>query len=171
MLMLLMLRVVVPVFLRVTDFAAAVAPTTKLPQVRDAGVTVTVGPATMAVTSRLKVVVLVKIPDVPLTVTVTVPVAAVALAVRVRGLVVVAGLGLKAAVTPLGNPVAERLTLPLNPFIGVMVIVLAPLLPCETLTLVADREKPGLLDGQWLTRLAAFTEPIPVAKSQPVVVP
>ena len=77
-------------------------------------------------TERLSVVVFVRVPDVPVIVTVTVPVAAVALAVRVSVLLLVAGLGLNAAVTPLGKPDAERVTLPLKPFNGVMVIVLVP---------------------------------------------
>ena len=49
-------------------------------------------------------------------VTVDVPVAAVALAVSVRELVVVAEAGLKDAVTPLGRPDADKLTVPLKPF-------------------------------------------------------
>ena len=77
-------------------------------------------------TVRLSVVVSVRVPDVPVIVTVAVPVAVVALAVRVSVLLLVAGLGLNAAVTPLGKPVAERVTLPLKPFNGVMVIVLVP---------------------------------------------
>ena len=79
-----------------------------------------------AFTVRLSVVVLVSVPDVPVIVTVTVPVAAVALAVRVMVLVPVAGFGLNAAVTPLGKPDAERVTLPLKPFEGLMVMVLVP---------------------------------------------
>ncbi len=79
-----------------------------------------------AFTVRLSGVVFVSAPDVPVIVTATVPVAAVALAVKVSVLVVVAGLGLNAAVTPLGKPDAERVTLPLKPFNGVMVIVLVP---------------------------------------------
>jgi hypothetical protein len=79
-----------------------------------------------AVTVRLSVVVSVRLPDVPVIVTVAVPVAAVALAVKVSVLVVVAGLGLNAAVTPLGKAAAESVTLPLNPFAGVMLIVLVP---------------------------------------------
>ena len=79
-----------------------------------------------AFTVRLSVVVSVRVPDVPVIVTVAVPVAAVALAVRVSVLLLVAGLGLNAAVTPLGKPDAERVTLPLKPFNGVMVIVLVP---------------------------------------------
>jgi len=66
---------------------------------------------------------------VPVTVTVAVPVVAVLLAVSVSELVEVAGLGLNAAVTPFGIPVADKLTLPEKPFDGVMVIVLVPALP------------------------------------------
>jgi hypothetical protein len=95
---------------------------------------------TGAFTVRLSVVVFVNVPDVPVTVTVTVPIAAVALAVKVSVLVVVAGLGLKDAVTPLGKPDAERVTLPLNPFSGVMVTVLVPLLPCVMVTLFGEGE-------------------------------
>ena len=76
------------------------------------------------VTVRLIVVVCVKLPDVPVIVTTAVPVEAVALGVRVRVLLLVAGLGLNAAVTPLGKLEADRLTFPLKPFDGVMVIVL-----------------------------------------------
>jgi hypothetical protein len=68
-------------------------------------------------------------------VTVAVPVVAVPLTVSVSVLVLVAGFGSKAAVTPLGNPEAESDTLPLNPFSGVIVIVLVPWLPCSTLKL------------------------------------
>ena len=49
-------------------------------------------------------------------VTVDVPVAAVALAVSVKELVLVAEAGLKDAVTPLGKPDADKLTLPVKPF-------------------------------------------------------
>jgi len=62
------------------------------------------------------VVVFDKLPDVPVMVTVTVPVVAVLLAVNVKVLVVIAETGLKAGVTPLGRPVADKLTLLLNPF-------------------------------------------------------
>jgi len=75
---------------------------------------------------RLIAVVCVKLPDVPVMVTATVPVAAVALAVKVRALLVVAGFGLNAVVTPLGKPEADSVTLPLKPFEGVMAIVLVP---------------------------------------------
>jgi hypothetical protein len=79
-----------------------------------------------------------KLPDAPVIVTEDVPVAAVLLAVKVRVLVV--PLGLKDAVTPLGRPVADKLTLPLNPFCGVTVMVLVPLLPSAIDTLLGDAE-------------------------------
>lgn len=73
---------------------------------------------------RLMVVVSVRPPEVPVTVTVAVPRAAVELAVNVKVLVEVAGFGLKAAVTPLGKPEAERLTLSSKPLAGVIEMAL-----------------------------------------------
>jgi hypothetical protein len=108
-------------------------------------------------------------------VTVTVPVVAVPLAASVSVLVAVAGFGLNDAVTPLGRPDADKLTLPLKPFCGVIVTVLVPLAPCVMLKLLGDAERVkfgfGTPVGQLLTRFVAFTVPIPVAKSQPVAVP
>ncbi len=98
-------------------------------------------PATPPVTVRLIVVVCVKLPDVPVTVTVDVPVAAVLLAVKVSVLVPVVVDGLNDAVTPLGKPEADKLTLPLNPFNLFTVIVLVPELLCETLKLLGDADK------------------------------
>jgi len=89
----------------------------------------------------LIVVVLVKAPDVPVTVTVAVPVVAVLLAVNVNVLVVAVLLGLNDAVTPLGRPDADKLTLPLKPFCGVTVMVLAPLAPCMIVKLFGDAER------------------------------
>jgi len=80
-------------------------------------------------------------PDVPETVTVTVPVAAVLLAVRVSMLVLVMLLGLKDAVTPLGKPDADKLTLPLKPPCGVTVMVLMALVPWATLRLLGEAER------------------------------
>jgi len=82
-----------------------------------------------ALTERLTVVVPSKLPDVPVIVTVTVPVGAAALAVSDNVLMLVAGFGLKAAVTPAGRPEAERVTLPMKECSGVMVIVLVPAAP------------------------------------------
>jgi hypothetical protein len=78
-------------------------------------------------------------------VTVFVPVVAELLAVRVKTLVVVALVGLKDAVTPLGRPEATKLTLLAKPFVGVTVIVLVPLLPWTTLKALgaADSVKFG----------------------------
>ena len=85
--------------------------------------------------------VLVKPPDVPVMVAVTVPVAAVLLAVSVNVLVLAVLLGLNEAVTPLGRPEADKLTLPLKPFCGLTVMVLAPLAPCAIVKLVGDAER------------------------------
>ena len=86
-------------------------------------------------------VVLVKVPDVPVMLTVTAPVAAVLLAVSVNVLALAAGFGLNAAVTPLGRPDAAKLTLPLKPFCGVTVIVLVPLAPWVMIKLLGDAER------------------------------
>jgi hypothetical protein len=66
-----------------------------------------------------------KLPEVPAMVTVVVPVVAVALAVKVSVEVLVAGLLPNVAVTPLGNPDADKVTLPLKPPAGAITIVLA----------------------------------------------
>src|SRR6266567_1976642 len=81
-----------------------------------------------AVTVRLIVVVCVKFPEVPVMVTMAVPVEAALLAVKVSVLVAAVGLALNDAVTPLGSPEADRLTLLVKPFCGVTVIVLVALL-------------------------------------------
>ena len=57
-----------------------------------------------------------RLPDVPVTVTVYCPVATEPLAVNVSTLLPVVGLGAMDAVTPLGNPDRERVTLPENPY-------------------------------------------------------
>lgn len=80
------------------------------------------------------VVVAVSDPEVPVIVTVAVPMVAELLAVKVSTLwgielMVVVGLGEKAAVTPLGNPEATRVTAPLNPFTSVTERVSVPLAP------------------------------------------
>jgi hypothetical protein len=91
------------------------------------------------------VVVVVKLPDTPVTVTGTVPVVAVLLAVNVNVLLLAVLLlavllGFNDAVTPLGRPDADKLTLPLKPFCGVTVIVLAPPPPCVIVKLFGDAE-------------------------------
>jgi hypothetical protein len=86
------------------------------------------------------VVVFDKLPEVPVTVTVAVPVVAVLLAVSVNVVVLAVLAGLKDAVTPLGSPVADKLTLPVKPFCGVTVMVLVPLPPCIIVRLFGDAE-------------------------------
>jgi hypothetical protein len=92
-------------------------------------------------TVRESVVVFVKLPEVPVMVTATVPVVAVLLAVSVNMLVFAVLLGLNDAVTPLGRPEADKLTLPLKPFCGLTVIELAPLAPCAIVKLLGDAER------------------------------
>jgi hypothetical protein len=117
----------------------------------------------------------VKLPDVPVTVTVEVPIAAVPVAVRVRRLAVVAGFVPKTALTPFGSPATTRFTVLLNPFRALMAIVAEPPAPWRKVRLVGDADSVKLgccaEPGQLFTRLAALTVPMPVAKSQPVVVP
>jgi hypothetical protein len=93
------------------------------------------------VTVRVIVVVCVKVPDVPVMVAVTVPVMAVLLATNVNVLVVVVGFVLNDAVTPLGKPDADSLTLPTKPFWGVTATVLVRLPPCVIVKLVGDVER------------------------------
>ena len=113
-------------------------------------------------------------PDVPVIVTAFAPVVAVLLAVKVTVLDVVALAGLNDAVTPLGRPDADNATLPLNPFVGAIVIVLAPFEPCATVKLLgeADSEKsavPVEPPASAAIKAAPFGLPQPVTRSYPVV--
>lgn len=132
--MLLIVSTEEPVLVRVTALAVPVEPRETVPQVSEVGDTVTVGPVPAGFTVNESAVVPVVAPEVPVMVKDTVPVVAVPLAVRVSVLVVLVGLGVKAAVTPLGNPVTLRVTLPVNPFCGVTVMVLVALPPWRTAT-------------------------------------
>jgi hypothetical protein len=87
--------------------------------------------------------------ELPVIVTVAAPSTAVLLAVSVRVLLPVVGFGLKVAVTPLGNPDAARVTLPVNPPTSVAVTVLAPDAPCAIVKLfgLAASVKPGVCAG------------------------
>ena len=96
------------------------------------------------------VVVALTVPDFPVMVTVAAPVSAVLPIFRVIVLVDVAGFGLKDAVptecpVALSTAVADSFTLPVNPFSGVMVMVLVPLLPTAMLRVSgsAERVKAG----------------------------
>src|SRR5205085_10569470 len=95
------------------------------------------------------VVVLVRLPVLPVTVMLPVPIVGELLAEIVTVLDPVAGLGLKEAVTPLGKLELEKVTLLLKPLDGVMVIVLLPLEPCAIVRLLgdADRVKSGCDGG------------------------
>jgi len=131
---------------------------------------VSVKPAVVeAVTERLKVVVAVVVPEVPVMVTVDAPVVAVALAVRVSTLLPVVGLVPKAAVTPLGRPDAASVTLPVKVPTSVTVIVSVPLLPWAIESEVAEglSVKPFELPGIVITRVAELTsEPsVPVSRT------
>jgi hypothetical protein len=90
---------------------------------------------------------------------VTVMGAAALLADSVRVLVPMVAVGLKDAVTPLGKPGADRLTLLLKPPDGVTLIVLVPLEPCARVRLLGDaiRLKSGFCTP------AAFTVRLSVA--------
>jgi hypothetical protein len=124
---------------------------------------------TVSVTEVLAV----KAPETPLIVRVTVPVVAVELAVRVSVLAPMVGFGLNPAVTPLGSVEFESVTLPVKPFAGTTLMVVDPKEPWVMVKLEGEAFKVKLGAepiGQLFTKLSAFTEPIPVAKSQPVPV-
>jgi hypothetical protein len=120
------------------------------------------------------IVALDKLPEVPVMVTVAAPVIAALLAVSVRMLVVVAGFVLNDAVTPLGKPEADKVTLPLKPFCGVTVIVLVPAAPCVIVKLLGDAESAKFGAGgevvlsDTLSKVAvASAEPLPLFTASP----
>jgi hypothetical protein len=86
-----------------------------------------VGIAPFAVSAM--VVVALNEPEVPVMVTVPVPIATEQLAVSVSTLVEVVGLVANAAVTPVGRPLAARVTGPVNPPMSVIVMVSVTLAP------------------------------------------
>jgi hypothetical protein len=91
-----------------------------------------------AATVKLMAAALRKLPDVPVMVTVDVPRTAELPAVSVNVIGLVALAALKDAVTPLGRPDTPKVTVPLKPFSGVIVMALAPALPCRRLMLAGD---------------------------------
>jgi hypothetical protein len=111
-------------------------------RLRLAGDAVNVKVGTVMVRPMLAV--LFRAPEVPVTVTLTVAAVTELAAVSVSVLALIVLTGLKAAVTPLGRPVAARITLPLNPFSGLTVRVLVPLVPGVRLRLTADAERVKL---------------------------
>lgn len=105
-------------------------------------------------------VVWLSVPETPVIVTELVPVVAVELAVKVTTLLPVVGFVPKLAVTPAGRADVESDTLPVNPPLGVTVIVELPLLPCVTVKLLgeADSVKFGPDTGGKVTQLFAELE-------------
>ena len=106
----------------------------------------------------------VKEPDVSVMVTVAAPAAAVLLAVRVRTLVLVAGLVANAAVTPVGRPVAARVTLPLNGLTSVTVMMSVPLEPCAI-----DRVDAEGLSVKLPVPPETVGDPVPMTMPRPFV--
>jgi hypothetical protein len=140
------------------------------------GVTVTPPvPPPPSFTVRLIVVVRVRPPPVPVTVIVAGPSVAVLDVARVITLLVPgASVGLKLAVTPLGNPLTLNATLPVKPPVRVMVIVLVPLAPRLTVRLVGFGESVKSGVGGWFTvRLivAVRDRPPPVPVTVTVAAP
>ncbi len=106
-------------------------------------------------------------------VTVTAAAAAVLVAVNVTVLVPVVETGEKAALTPVGNPVALKATLPVNPPVGVTVIVLVAVPPCPTETLagLAASEKsacPGTVSVTVAVCTSVPLVPVMVSVDVPV---
>jgi hypothetical protein len=122
------------------------------------------------------VVVAVVVPEVPVMVTVDEPTAAVLLAVSVTTLELVDDAGLNEAVTPLGKPLAVKVTLPVNPPVSVTVMVSVPLLPCFTVRDVGEDESVKPAVGLALTVSAMVVVavvlpevPVTVTVAEPVV--
>jgi len=118
------------------------------------------------VTVRLIEVVLVSVPDTPVTISAAVAGAAELAAVKVNVLAPGVLVGLKDAVTPPGNPETDRLTLPLKPFCGLTVMVLAPLAP--SLTDTADGDAERLNDGALARPVRSLIRRCPEGEPQPV---
>src|SRR5258708_22651000 len=86
-------------------------------------------------------------PLVPVTVTVAGPTVAVAEAVNVTVLIAapVTDAGLSVAVTPVGNPVTLKATLPQKLFTGSTVMLVVAVAACITLVPLAEMEKSGVV--------------------------
>src|ERR1039458_5702539 len=121
------------------------------------------------VTVRVTLVVSVVLPEVPFTVMGYTPVAVVgATAIfMVEVPVPVIDVGLKVTVTPVGLPLADKVTAELKPPVVVLVMVEVPDLPCTTETALgfAERLKPAAGAPARTSIKAACGLPMPVAKS------
>ena len=114
-----------------------------------------------------------KVPHVPVTVTVAGPVIATLLAISVNVLEPVVGFGLYKAVTPLGKPETDKVTLLLKPFCGATVIAVMPLPPCGIPKLLGDAESVKFGPGVTVTETVAVwvkppTAPVTVTVAGPV---
>src|SRR5205807_825357 len=94
--------------------------------------------------------------------------------IRVNVLEDVAGFELNKAVTPLGRPEADKLTLPVKPFCGVTAIVLVPLAPCVMLKLPGDAESVKFCGALTISEsvvllLKPLAVPVTVTENVPVV--
>jgi hypothetical protein len=98
-------------------------------------------------TVKAIVVLAVRLPEVPLIVIVAEPAVAVLLAVSVSTLLRVVGFVAKAAMTPLGKLEAARVTLPVNPFWPVTVMVVFPEAPWAILREAGEAPSVKLGDG------------------------
>src|ERR1017187_463007 len=105
-------------------------------------------------------------PEVPPMVIVDVPGAVPDATVSVSVLVVVVGFGLKPAVTPVGRPVAFRVTLPLKPPAGTTVIVLVPWAPAAIVSEIGLAVRVN--DGP-TGPVRALIRPVPFGLPQPVI--
>ena len=111
----------------------------------------------------------VRVPDLPVMVMVTVPVVALRLADKVKVLEPVVGFGLKEAVVPLRMPEADKVTPELNPFVGAMVMVVAPLLFRAMLRLVGDADKLKLGAGVTVSEIVVDLLRLPLTPLMVIV--
>ena len=114
------------------------------------------------------------VPHVPVTVTVAGPVVATLLAISVNVLEPGVGFGLNKAVTPLGKPETDKVTLLLKPFCGATAIAVMPLPPCGIPKLLGDAESVKFGPGVIVTETVAVwvkppTVPVTVTVAVPVV--
>ena len=114
------------------------------------------------------------VPHVPVTVTVAGPVVATLLAISVNVLEPGVGFGLNRAVTPLGKPETDKVTLLLKPFCGATVIPAIPLPPWGIPKLLGDAESVKFGPAVIVTETVAVwvkppTVPVTVTVAVPVV--
>ena len=130
-------------------------------------------PLAGTITVRVKEALLLSAPETPLRVMGKLPTVAVLLAVKVTKLVPVLPGAANAAVTPLGRPDADRVTLLLKPFCAVIVTILAADAPRRSPRVAGSRDSVKL--GAVMVRaivvvlLSAPEEPVTVTVAVPTV--